>query len=103
MAFMDMSGDSRSFGKEFSSWFNSGRLIDRFAMRWTFYRLLHGRGVTLKKLAAAADSSVTHLSQVFCGHRGAKTRQRLFPLLTEDEVRSLGWTEEYNRWRGSTG
>jgi len=76
-----------------------------------FYELLHGRRdeksdawMTTTLLAKQAGIGRCHLSGVINGTpgRGKYTRQRLFPYLTEEEVRTLGWSEEYNRWRRET-
>lgn len=66
-----------------------------------FFQSLHGRGLNQTTLAQAATCGRAHLSEVLNnkpGH-GHFTRPRLFPFLTVEEVRLLGWTEEYNRWR----
>lgn len=66
-----------------------------------FHMALRARGLNLKILAAQSHTAHTHLSEVINGKpsHGHYTRWRLFPLLTEDEVRILGWTDEYDRWR----
>jgi len=78
---------------------------------WQFYRLLHerrdeknGARMTVSRLAALAGSGRAHVNQVLNNvpGRGFWTRRRLFPHLTEEEVRLLGWSDEYNRWRRST-
>jgi hypothetical protein len=75
---------------------------------WTFYRLLHSRldektgaRMTTSELARRIGSSRAHVCQVIANvpGRGIWTRRRLFPHLTQKEVKALGWSEEYNRWR----
>ncbi len=56
-----------------------------------FYELLHGRRMTLKHLAAELDTTHGHLSQVFSGKRGQRTRKYIIKLLTEAEIEALGW------------
>lgn len=66
-----------------------------------FYRSLHDRGLNQEKLAALAQTGRAHLCEVLNNkpQHGHRTRQRLFPHLTSEEVRLLGWTTEFNRWR----
>lgn len=64
--------------------------------------------MNVTKLAKMATVGRCHLEQVLANvpGRGLYTRRRLFPYLTAEEVRLLGWGEEYDRWRteqGSTG
>ena len=74
-------------------------------MSGNLLELLKERGLTVTRLARLAGTGRAHCSEVLAnkpGH-GHLTRRRLFPHLTEEEVRTLGWTEEFNRWRSSTG
>jgi transcriptional regulator with XRE-family HTH domain len=60
---------------------------------WDFYRKLHERGMTTEKLAAALQTSHSHISQVINGTRGAHSRKHMAPLLTAEERALLGWNE----------
>ena len=72
---------------------------------WKLYQSLHGRGLDQKKLATLAGTGRSHLCQVLANKsgRGHLTRRRLFPHLTTEEVRLLGWEEEYRRWAKKNG
>lgn len=72
---------------------------------WTFYRQLHGRGLTVAKLAQAIASDRSHLNRVLNNHegRGGYTRKKLFRLLTYDEIKALGWWDEFMNWLEDTG
>ena len=56
--------------------------------------LLHERGLTHKKIAAAIGSSRAHVCLVLRNTpgRGHQTRRKIAPLLTERERALLGWT-----------
>jgi hypothetical protein len=78
---------------------------------WKFHKLLrsrlnekNGAPMTTGELALRIGSSRSHVCQVLNNNagRGIWTRRRLFHHLTEKEVKALGWSEEYNRWRRST-
>ncbi len=55
--------------------------------------LLHERGMTVEKLAAAILSGRAHVTQVMANKpgRGGQTRRKLNPLLTTAERELLGW------------
>jgi hypothetical protein len=76
------------------------QLTDRDRVRLSF----RGRGMTLQKLAARIGSTHSHLSQVLTHKpgRGGHTRRKLFPHLTPEEIRLLGWTDEFTAWARST-
>jgi hypothetical protein len=74
---------------------------------WKFHRLLHSRfdektgaRMTTTLLAALAGVGRCHLCQVINNvpGRGGKTRRRLFPHLTSEEIKALGWEREYELW-----
>jgi len=74
---------------------------------WKFHRLLHSRfdektGARMTTLALAEQSGTgrCHLSQVINNvpGRGGKTRRRLFPHLTFEEIQALGWEREFELW-----
>jgi hypothetical protein len=66
---------------------------------WKFYRQLHQR-TTLRELAnhPVLQTKASHLSEVFCGKRGANSRKHIAPLLTEEERALLDppWDERGN-------
>jgi hypothetical protein len=73
---------------------------------WTFYRLLHsrrdreGRRMTIRILAEQIGTRGSHLCEVLNnrpGH-GHQTRVKLFRVLTYEEIRALGWWEEFLQW-----
>jgi hypothetical protein len=74
---------------------------------WRFYRSLHGRRdkdgkqMTTEKLAEQIHSERTHVTQVLNNKpgRGGKTRRKLFRVLTEEEIRALGWWDEFEKYR----
>lgn len=77
-------------------------LTDRDRVRLSF----RARGMTLKKLAACiGQTSHVHLSKVLNNkpNHGKETRAKLFPHLTAEEIRLLGWTTKHDSWRCSTG
>jgi hypothetical protein len=72
-----------------------------------FHRLLHSRfdektgaRMTTTLLAALAGVGRCHLCQVINNMpgRGGKTRRRLFPYLTYEEIKALGWERDYELW-----
>jgi hypothetical protein len=74
---------------------------------WKFHRLLHSRfdaktgaRMTTTLLAALASVGRCHLCQVINNvpGRGGKTRRRLFPYLTYEEIKALGWEREFELW-----
>ena len=74
---------------------------------WKFHRLLHSRfdektgaRMTTTLLAERAGVGRCHLSQVLNNAvgRGKHTRRRLFPWLTHEEIRALGWEREFELW-----
>ena len=74
---------------------------------WDFHRLLHSRfdektgaRMTTTLLAERAGVGRCHLCQVINNvpGRGRKTRRRLFPHLTYEEIQALGWEWEYELW-----
>lgn len=77
------------------------QLTDRDRVRLSF----RARGMTLLKLARLIGlERHNHVSEVICnkaGH-GGRTRRKLFPHLTPEEIRLLGWTTEYTAWLSST-
>jgi len=56
--------------------------------------------MTTTLLAALAGVGRCHLCQVINNvpGRGGKTRRRLFPHLTHEEIKALGWEREYELW-----
>ena len=60
---------------------------------YTFYRLLHARGISLRQLAEELQTKTSHLSEVFNGKRGAHTRKHIAKLLKPEELAALGWDE----------
>lgn len=79
----------------------TSQLTDRDRVRLSFRE----RGMTLQKLAGLIGlQRHNHVSEVICnksGH-GGRTRRKLFPHLTPEEIRLLGWTTEFEAWRRST-
>jgi hypothetical protein len=72
-----------------------------------FYKLLHSRfdeksGARMNTtlLAERAGVGRCHLIQVLNNvpGRGKHTRRRLFPLLTLEEIKTLGWEHGYELW-----
>lgn len=77
------------------------QLTDRDRVRLSFRE----RSMTLEKLAGLiGQTSHVHLSKVLNNlpNYGRETRPKLFPHLTAEEIRLLGWTTEYEAWRRST-
>lgn len=74
------------------------QLTDRDRVRLSF----RNRGMTLQKLAGLiGQTSHVHLSKVLNNRHGKETRPKLFPHLTAEEIRLLGWTTEYEAWRST--
>lgn len=76
------------------------QLTDRDRVRLSF----RSRGLTLQKLAAKlGQTSHVHLSKVLNNvpHYGKETRPKLFPHLTTEDIRLLGWTPQYDAWRST--
>jgi len=74
---------------------------------WNFHRLLRSRfdaktGARMNTtlLAERAGVGRSHLSLVVnnVAGRGKHTRRRLFPWLTLEEIKALGWERDYELW-----
>jgi transcriptional regulator with XRE-family HTH domain len=67
---------------------------------WTFYRSLHSRRMTVAQLAAQIGSGRAHVTQVLNNKpgRGLETRTKLFRVLTYEEIRALGWWNDFLIW-----
>ena len=77
------------------------QLTNRDRVRLSFRQ----RGMTLQKLAALIGlKKHNHVSEVLNNQpkHGHHTRPKLFPHLTPEEIRLLGWQTEYDAWRCST-
>jgi len=57
--------------------------------------------MTTTVLAERAGVGRCHLSQVLNNvtGRGRHSRRRLFPWLTHEEIKALGWEREFELWR----
>ena len=78
----------------------TSQLTDRDRVRLSFRE----RGMTLQKLAARiGERGHAHVSEVLNNkpRHGHHTRRKLFPHLTAEEIRLLGWTTEYTAWRST--
>ncbi|WP_340581695.1 hypothetical protein [Klebsiella pneumoniae] len=76
------------------------QLTDRDRVRLSFRE----RGMTLQKLAGLiGEKRHNHVSEVLNNkpRHGHHTRPKLFPHLTAEEIRLLGWTTEYEAWRST--
>lgn len=73
-------------------------------MNWDLYRSFHARGLTQVKLAALTGIHRSVLAQILTNTpgRGKETRVKLFPHLTEEEIRLLGWQREYHAWTATS-
>jgi hypothetical protein len=63
---------------------------------WDLLRSLHDRGETTTTLATKIGSCQSHVSQTLANDpgRGARTRKKLAPLLTEQELELAGWNAD---------
>jgi len=70
-------------------------------MNWPLYKSMHARQLTQVKLAALAGINRSVLARILTNEpgRGKRTRVKLFPHLTREEIHLLGWDEEFNRWQ----
>src|SRR5208282_2785329 len=84
-----------------------GGSVGAIMKNWKFHRLLHSRfdektgaRMTTTLLAERAGVGRCHLCQVINNvpGRGGKTRRRLFPHLTYEEIKALGWEREFELW-----
>lgn len=66
---------------------------------YALHRSLHARGWTTTKLAARLGTSRSQVSQTLNNDpgRGYRTRGKLAPLLTPDELALVGWDAQGNR------
>lgn len=83
------------FTKKINGVFLKGR-DEVFGMMRTLGRLLRKRGMSVAKLATTIHSNRTHVGQVLRGApgRGGQTRRKLVQILTDDELKILGWTRD---------